>query len=61
MIKKINILLVLLLLLVSIGAVSAVDDLNDTISSDDGTVLEEVASEDVVASDSEDIVSANFR
>ncbi|WP_405305589.1 right-handed parallel beta-helix repeat-containing protein [Methanobrevibacter sp.] len=59
MIKKINFLLVLLLLLVSIGAVSAVDDLNDTISSDDGTVLEEVASEDVVASDSEDIVSAN--
>jgi len=59
MIKKINILLVLLLLLVSIGAVSAADDLNDTISSDDGTVLEEVASEDVVASDSEDIVSAN--
>ncbi|WP_405264429.1 right-handed parallel beta-helix repeat-containing protein [Methanobrevibacter sp.] len=58
MIKKINFLLVLLLLLVSIGAVSAADDLNDTIASDDGTVLEEVASEDVVASDMEDVVTS---
>ena len=59
MIKKINFILVLLLLLVSIGAVSAADDLNDTIASDDGAILEDVPSEDVVASNGEDIVSTN--
>ena len=51
MIKKINFILVLLLLLVSIGAVSAADDLNDTIASDDGAILEEVIQDDVLASD----------
>ena len=40
--KKINFILVLLLLLVSIGAVSAADDLNDTIASDDGAILENI-------------------
>ncbi len=59
MIKKINVILVLLLLLVSIGAVSAADDLNDTIASDDGAILEDIPSEDVVASNGEDIVSTN--
>ena len=59
MIKKINFILVLLLLLVSIGAVSAADDLNDTIASDDGAILEDVPLEDVVASNGEDIVSTN--
>ena len=51
MIKKINFILVLLLLLVSIGAVSAADDLNDTIASDDGAILEGVIQDDVLASD----------
>ncbi len=59
MTKKINFILVLLLLLVSVGAVSAADDLNDTIASDDGAVLEEVASDDVLTSYSQDIVSTN--
>ena len=56
MFKKINILLVLLLLLVSVGAVSAADDLNDTIASDDKAVLEEVATDDVSTSVEEDEV-----
>ena len=49
MFKKINFILVLLLLLVSICAVSAADDLNDTIASDDGA-MDEVASNDVLNS-----------
>ena len=59
MIKKINFILVLLLLLVSIGAVSAADDLNDTIASDDGAVLDDVPSEDVVAFDTQEIIAYN--
>ena len=57
MIKKINFLLVLLLLLVSIGAVSADDDLNDTIASDDEDVLEEVSSDVSTSNDIDDIYS----
>ena len=48
MFKKINILLVLLLLLVSIGAVSAADDLNDTIASDNEAIDEVTSTDDVV-------------
>ena len=57
MFKKINFILVLLLLLVSIGAVSATDDLNDTIAGDDG-VIEEVASSDVLTSVDEEVVAS---
>ena len=46
MIKKINILVVLLLLLVSITAVSAADDLNETVSSN----YETVDSQDIISS-----------
>ena len=56
MIKKINFILVLLLLLVSISAVSAVDDFNDTIASDN---LEEVVSEDVLTSDNDESIASN--
>lgn len=42
MVKKINFILVLLLLLVSVGAVSAADNFNDTIASDDESILEEL-------------------
>ena len=58
MFKKINILLVLLLLLVSVGAVSAADDLNDTIASDDEAVLEEVATDDAVTSSDADVIAS---
>ena len=53
MVKKINILLVLLLVIVSIGAVSAADDLNDTVQASDDSSLGEVTSdvEEVVTSD----------
>ena len=57
MIKKINILLVLLLLFVSIGAVSAAEDLNDTVQVSDGLNLGEITSpleEDVTSDDGED-------
>ncbi len=47
MIKKINILLVLLLLVLSIGAVSAFDDVNGTVNSDEAIDSEIVASEEV--------------
>lgn len=57
MIKKINFILVLLLLLVSICAVSAADDLNDTIASDDEDVLEEVSSDVSASSNIDDIYS----
>nr|WP_295001211.1 right-handed parallel beta-helix repeat-containing protein [uncultured Methanobrevibacter sp.] len=46
MIKKINIILVLLLIFISITAVSAADDLNETISSD-----EAISDSDAIASD----------
>ena len=59
MTKKINFILVLLLLLVSVGAVSAADDLNDTIASDDGAVLDEVASDDVLTSNNEEVLTSN--
>ena len=59
MIKKINFILVLLLLLVSVGAVSAADDFNDTIASDDEAVLEESVSEEISSSDSDDIIASN--
>ena len=58
MIKKINFILILLLLLVSVGAVSAADNFNDTIASDNNDILEEVTSEDVLDSDDE-IVTSN--
>ena len=59
MIKKINIILVLLLLLVSVSAVSAADDINETVSSNEA-VIDEVASDDVLTSDeSEDVISEN--
>lgn len=57
MFKKINFILVLLLLLVSIGAVSAADDLNDTIAGNDGAI-EEVASSDVLTSVDEEVVAS---
>ena len=47
MIKKINILLVLLLLVLSIGAVSAFDDVNGTVNSDEAIDSEIIASEEV--------------
>ena len=56
MIKKINIILALLLILISLGAVSAADDTNETVSSDEA-VIEEVASDDVLTSADEDVVS----
>ena len=56
MIKKINFILILLLLLVSISAVSAAEDYNDTIASDNNDI-EEVTS-DVLTSDDE-IVASN--
>lgn len=59
-IKKINFILVLLLLVVSIGAVSAADDLNDTVASDNGDILEEVAAEDVLTSNSHTITKSNY-
>lgn len=49
MFKKINFILVLLLLLVSVGAVSAADDLNETVGSD-GAVFDEISSEDALTS-----------
>lgn len=52
--RKINILLVLLLLLVSVGAVSAADDLNDTIASDDEAVDGLAVSDEIVHDDSND-------
>ncbi|MDO5810388.1 MAG: adhesin, partial [Methanobrevibacter sp.] len=56
MIKKINIILALLLILISLGAVSAADDTNETISSDEA-VIEEAASGDVLTSVDENVVS----
>ena len=67
--RKINILLVLLLLLVSVGAVSAADDLNDTIASDDEavdglSVSDEIAHDDsnneVLTSASHTVNSSNY-
>lgn len=49
MFKKINFILVLLLLLVSVGAVSAAEDLNETVGSD-GAVFDEISSEDALTS-----------
>ena len=59
MIKKINFILILLLLLVSVGAVSAADNFNDTIASDNNDILEEVTSEDFLNSDDDEIVASN--
>lgn len=59
MIKKINFILILLLLLVSLSAVSAADEFNDTIASDNSDILEEVSSADVLTSDDNEIVSSN--
>ena len=42
---KIKIFLVLLLLLVSVGAVSAVDDTNDTVASSDEAIIEDISSD----------------
>ncbi len=53
MIKKINIFLVLLLLLLSIGAVSASEDLNTTIASNNETIY------DITTSQMDDSLSAN--
>ena len=53
MIKKINIFLVLLLLLLSIGAVSASEDLNTAIASNDETIS------DISTSQLDDSLSAN--
>ena len=53
MIKKIDIFLVLLLLLLSIGAVSASEDLNDTISSDNEAIS------DIAAYNIDDSTSVN--
>ncbi|MBQ9027094.1 MAG: adhesin, partial [Methanobrevibacter sp.] len=51
MVKKINILLFLLLVIVSIGAVSAADDLNDTVQSSNEVIsdLDEISSDEVNA------------
>lgn len=60
MFKKINFVLVLLLLLiVSISAVSAVDDANETIGSDE-TVMEEVNQEDVLTSVNDDVATSSL-
>ena len=58
MIKKVNFILILLLLLVSISAVSAADELNNTIASDNNDI-DEVASSDVLTSDDNEIVTSN--
>ena len=58
--KKISFILALLLLLVTIGTVSAADDLNDTIASDDKAILEEVTQEDVLTSNSHTINKTNY-
>ena len=55
--KKINILLVLLLLIVSISAVSAADDVNETISNDE--IVDEVNQEDILTSTDNEIVSSS--
>ena len=58
MVKKINFILVLLLLLVSIGAVSATDDLNDTIASDNNAIQDESMADEVLASDIDEVVAS---
>jgi len=71
MVKKINILLVLLLVIVSIGAVSAADDLNDTVQASDEAIVEtmevsedtDILSDDTqsdVTSTSHSITSTNY-
>ena len=62
MIKKINILLVLLLLFISISAVSAADDLNETIGSDEAILDSEVIASDEINNEkvsSDNIYSVN--
>lgn len=61
MVKKINILLVLLLVIVSIGAVSAADDLNDTVQASDEAIVEtmEVSEDaDLLSDDTHDDVTS---
>ena len=58
MVKKINILLVLSLLFITIGAVSASDDVNDIVSSDE--TVSEAISEDVTGSATHIIDNSNY-
>ena len=51
MVKKINILLVLLLLFISVSAVSAADNLNETMVSSDETIDDLSISDDVISDD----------
>ena len=48
------------MLLVSVSAVSAADDFNDTVASDDGVILDEVSSDDVLTSNSHTITISNY-
>jgi hypothetical protein len=57
MIKKINVILVLLLLLMSVSVVSAADDLNETISSDEAN-LDDVTTDEVLTSDVDEVVAS---
>lgn len=66
MFKKINMILILLLLLVSITAVSASDDLNDTVSSDESIELStsdnsDVVSEEVLTSNSHTVTPTTYK
>ena len=58
--NKINILLVLLLLFISVGAVSAVEDLNDTISSDEA-IIEEISpnTEELSSINDQEVLTTN--
>lgn len=61
MFKKINFIFVLLLLLVSVGAVSAADDLNDTVAASDETLgisdkVEVISSDDSVQGELDSVI-----
>ena len=59
MVKKINILLVLLLLFISISAVSAANNLNETMVSSDETIDDLSISDDVISDDtSKEVLSS---